>query len=225
MMIDREKIEQIVREVVRQLTLPDTNLSEADKPSLLVVGDTSFVEPKLLLKLKAGWNLVNYDADEKAVLDRVDKVLFLHATQDLLVKGALGLFDTPESKLLSRCMMESVPASIIPTVYLQEHLFKTNPKNKAYVSHLEGYRDTLLKFGVKVETFESFIDEGRKRNPTAEGTVRDPKRKKLLTQRDVMDWEADEIELDPNTIITPLARDTARELGKDIKWLNQKGRG
>lgn len=222
-MIDSKMIEQIVLEVIKQLSSTDDTLIEASKPTLLLVGDISIIDPKLLLLMKTNWNAVSYNADEKAKLDKVNKVIFLHATQDLIAKGALGIFDTPESKLLSRCILESVPVSIIPTVYLQENLFNVNPKNRVYVSQLLGYKNTLLKFGVIVESFESFV--GNSKETISITSVKDPnmKKKKLLTQRDVQECQEVELVVDQSTIITPLARDTARELGKTIKVIESKG--
>ncbi|CAH2713793.1 hypothetical protein BACCIP111895_00947 [Neobacillus rhizosphaerae] len=216
-MIDRNWIEQIVLEVVKQLSSTAEKPLESSKPTLLVVGDTSFIDPKPLQLMKTKWNAVSCNADETVKLDMVDKVVFLHATQDLLVKGVLGIFDTPESKLLSRCILESVPVSIIPTVYLQEHLFNVNPKNRDYVSQLIGYKETLMKYGVEVESFEGFV--GNSAVTVSSDVAKDPifKKKKLLTQRDVRDCKEVELMVDPSTIITPLARDTARELGKTIK--------
>ncbi|WP_209121676.1 hypothetical protein [Alkalihalobacillus sp. BA299] len=219
-MIHRDMIEQIVREVVAQLSKEEKAGTEA-KPKLLVVGDTSFLEPKHLLLLQTRWIVVHYEGEKKVYVDLYDRVLFLHATQDLITKGALGIFDNTESKLLSRCFMESTPVSIIPTVYLQDHLFSSSPKNKAYVAQIQRYHQALLEFGAKVETLESFL-ETLTVKPKQEPLSRSAK-KKILTRRDVQDCKESVLKVDSNTIITPLAKDTAREMGIDIVELDLKG--
>lgn len=215
-MIDRKMVEQIVFEVIKQLSATEIK----PKPTLLLVGEPLYIEPTLLQKMNDHWNVLDAISFSGGELHKLDQVLFLHVTQDLLVKGALGLFDTDDSKLLSRCIMESIPVTLIPTAYLQEQLLEEKSTNKAYVQHLLGYKETLEKFGVKLETFESFIGD---RSEVQLSPVSDSQKKKLLTQRDVQDSKGNQILVDKNTIITPLAHDTARALGKSIKVIESKG--
>lgn len=220
-MVDRNLIEQIVLEVMKQLQLTSESPIQTNRPKLLVVGETSFVDPNYLLKLKTKWDTISFNDLEKTKLDHVNQVLFLHATQDLLAKGALGIIDTPESKLLARCLFETVPVSVIPTIYLQEQLFHKNPANQQYVLQLLKYKEQLVQFGVHVETLEGFLSKTEEDVILAATPIF--KKKTLLTKRDVQDCAEDELVVDKDTIITPLARDTARELGKIIKVMEAKG--
>lgn len=221
-MMTRQMIEQIVQEVIKQLVTNENHLNNHDKPKLLVIGETSFVEPHYLAKLKINWNIISDKESEKVKLNQVDQVLILHATQDLLVKGALGIFDTRESKLLSRCLLESIPVTIIPTVFLEEQLFNRNPINKPYVLQLLKYKEQLEKFGAYMETWENFLTKSEKPVVTIPpGYV--AAKKKLITQREIQDCKESIIVVDEDTIITPLARDKARELGKIIKVIEAKG--
>lgn len=222
-MIDREMIERIVGEVVARLSVEDTHLLAVEKPNLLVVGDISFAEPEQLSKLQAKWSISNYVGEEKVRLDHINHVLFMHATQDLLVKGALGIFDTPESKLLSRCLMESTPVTIVPTIYLEDRLFSESPNNKAYVTHLRGYIESLLLFGARVDNFERFVEVNNETTASSQKDKIGSKMKKILTRRDIQDCKENFIEVDSNTIMTPLARDTAKEMQIDIRILDSKG--
>jgi len=215
-MNDRKLVERIVYEVIKQLSGTETK----SKPTLLLVGEPLYIEPTLLQKMNNHWNVLDAESFSGKELHKLDQVLFLHVTQDLLAKGALGLFDTDDSKLLSRCIMEAIPVSLIPTAFLQEQLLEGKSKNKAYVQHLLGYKETLEKFGVKLETFESFMSDGTE---VKLSKVSDSRKKKLLTQRDIQESKEDKIVVDKNTIITPLARDTARALGKSIKVIESKG--
>lgn len=222
-MIDYNKIEQIVREVVAQLTVEEGNQQFDDKPILLVVGDPSFIDSEKAKQLQKSWKVVNYDQQDKLPLNQRTHVLFLHATQDLLAKGALGLCDTPESELLSRCLIESVQVSIIPTVFLQEHLDCQNPKNKVYLSQLQGYKETLRQFGANVETLDRFIEKVCEIPVSNKGEALKIHKKKLITRRDVKAYTGNYLVVDSHTIMTPLARDTAREMGINIKELYSEG--
>ncbi|WP_083402495.1 hypothetical protein [Bacillus sp. MUM 116] len=222
-MMDQEIIERIVLEVIKQLTASQGKLNNTAKQKLLVVGDPLLIEPKYLVKLESKWEIIYNNELEKVRSEHFDQVVFLHATQDLLAKGALGIFDTNESKLLSWCLLESIPVSIIPTVYLEKYLFNGNPKNMLYVSQLLEYKQRLVKFGANVETLESFVVGTEEVLETISAKSPISEKKKLLTQRDVQDCRDDELVVDKQTIITPLARDTAREMGKRIKVIESKG--
>ncbi|MGM0900635.1 MAG: hypothetical protein ACQEXB_05935 [Bacillota bacterium] len=222
-MINREMIEQIVREVVQQLAQKDRDIEDQDKSKLLVVGDTSFIEQAALLQLQKLWDVVQYDVESKVRLDSYKHVLFLHTTQDLLVKGALGIIDTPECKLLSRCLIESCPVTLIPTVYLQDQLLSESPKNKAYIIQLQRYQQTILEYGGCIETFERFIAATIQSEGPKQESVPESSKKRILTRRDIQDCTEKFLKVDSNTIITPLAKDTARELGVDIIEFDSKG--
>jgi hypothetical protein len=214
-MIDRRMIEQIVNEVIKQLSLNEIK----QKPSLLVFGELLYLESKLLVEMQEKWNIQDSNSFSEKDIHKLDQVIFLHVTQDLLAKGALGIFDTNESKWLARCMLESIPVLLIPTVYLQEQLFEVKSKNTAYVEHLLGYKEILGRFGVEIGTLEGFVSKGQAA-PLAEPA---PLIKKLLTQKDVEDSKHALIVVDKATIITPLARDKARAMGKNIKVIESKG--
>ncbi|MCM3568523.1 hypothetical protein [Neobacillus mesonae] len=221
-MITRQMIEQIVQEVIKQLAANENHQDSHDKPKLLVIGETSFVEPDYLAKMKTKWDIISDNESEKVKWDQVDQVLILHATQDLLVKGALGIFDTRESKLLSCCLLESIPVTMIPTVFLEKQLFNRTTLNKPYVLQLQKYKEQLENFGACVETWGNFLTKSEKAAvPDQEESITE--KKKLISQRDIQDYKESIIVVDKDTIITPLARDTARELGKSIKVIEVKG--
>ncbi|WP_394137970.1 hypothetical protein [Cytobacillus oceanisediminis] len=216
-MIDRPMIEQIVAEVVKRLVDADSPPSRKPKHNLLVVGETASLDPDLLKKMNAQWNIIHFETLEEAELHTVMKVVFLEASQDLIVKGALGICDTLESDLLGACILEYVPVTLIPRGYLFNILSgdKKNA-NQEYVSQLLDYKERLLKFGVSVNTLEGFAGSEKVHRDKFEV-------KKLITQRDVQDCKSDQMVVDKHTIITPLARDTARELGKSITVMETKG--
>ncbi|MEK3854414.1 hypothetical protein [Cytobacillus sp. FSL H8-0458] len=215
-MIDRHIIEQIVEEVVKNLLGAKSAPNRKMKHNLLAVGDLKQINPALLEVLEANWNVLPYDSSENPQLHTVMKVIFLDASQDLFVKGALGICDTPESELLSACIVDYVPVTLIPKTNLYKILNGEKKTNGDYFSSLMEYKEKLLKFGVEINSLEAFA--------APMPIISDqPDAKKLITQRDVQECKKNEILADKETIITPLARDTARELGKSIIVMDTKG--
>ncbi|MEL3971946.1 hypothetical protein AAEO50_06625 [Rossellomorea oryzaecorticis] len=213
-MIDRELVEQIVIEVLKTLNLSEIQPENHSNANLLMIGDKSRLEPDHLSRMESRWNLISCESLEQAELHTAERVMFLDAPQDLIVKGALGIGDTPESELLSRCILEYVPVTIIPKTHLNKHLFNEYQQNSEYIKQLNSYTKLLLKFGVKVEALNSFL--GEKNEEKKQSSLLNGKSKQLLTQRDIQDHKEEEVQVTKQTIITPLARDAARELGKRI---------
>lgn len=85
-------------------------------------------------------------------------------------------------------------------------------EDSIYRSHLLTYKKQLESFGVKFRSLASFtearVDEERANCLAFEG--------KLLTEQGVKDSREASILIAPSTIVTPLARDAARDLGKAI---------
>ena len=69
---------------------------------------------------------------------------------------------------------------------------------------------------MKIQSFERFLQSGLNRHSLSFT-------ERVLTQRRVKLVEEEKITVSPKTIITPLARDTARELGKEICVIDVEG--
>jgi hypothetical protein len=215
-MIDRGLIEKVVAEVLTKLTSFD-NLS-LPKPNLLVVGDYSKVDSIYQEQIHSKWNIVHYHSIEDRKVHFPKRVLFLEGDQDLVVKGALGISDTSETELLAWSLLQSIPVSLIPLDYLHTILLEDDQAKSEYISQLKSYKDRLVKFGVSVESLDSFSNENihfPKELPSG--------KRKLLTQRDVQSHKGMRLDIDQGTIVTPLARDTARERGMTIHIVESKG--
>ncbi|MFY2158242.1 hypothetical protein ACOSZF_21830 [Cytobacillus firmus] len=215
-MIDRQLIEQIVEEVVKNLLGAKSAPNSTIKHNILAVGDLGKVDSNILKVLEENWNVLPYDFSEEAQLHTVMKVIFLDASQDLFVKGALGICDTPESELLSACIVDYVPVTLFPKKNLYKILNGEKKTNGEYFSTLMEYKEKLLKFGVEINSLGDF-DAPKPINTGKLDSM------KLITQRDIQNCKMNEIFADKQTIITPLARDTARELGKSIVVMDTKG--
>jgi hypothetical protein len=211
-------IEQIVVEVLKRLDKSDKQHLNV-KPKLLIVKEAAAIDPIQIKKLETSWTLV-YSDDQKENLPKdIQGILFAEAKQDLLVKGALGITDTLESYLLAEALLEGISVSLIPSVTLGNVLLSSNQKkrvNNKYAAHLIAYKNTLESFGVKIQSFERFLQSGLNRHSLSFT-------ERVLTQRHVKLVEEEKITVSPKTIITPLARDTARELGKEICVIDVEG--
>ena len=202
-MINRDIVEQIVFEVLKRLESSPLN----EKPKLLVINPE---EGPIMKKLERQWTIIKPSSNLTEI--PVD-VLFFNVNQDLLVKAALGITDTPESELFSDVMIRGCKVTFILSEQLEWLLTKERNEtaNIEYVNHILKYKEKIESFGVnlKVEPTLS-LDKGptKLESPTFQG--------KLLTQRDVQSYKEENIVIEKSTIVTPLARDSARELGKRI---------
>jgi hypothetical protein len=222
-MIDHKLIERVVAEVLKQLTLSDKKTLEKSQPHLLVVGDHSRLDSNVLQTIESKWHIISYHSYEDISIHTPKKVLFLEASQDLIVKGALGISDTSESELLARCLLEKIPVTLIPATYLSSYLLDDIHHNTEYISQLRSYKERLVKFGISVESLVSFIEQSITNDLNNHSQEQRTKKRKLLTQRDVQFYKGNQIHIDHQTIITPLARDTAREKGITINVMDVKG--
>ncbi|WP_027416103.1 hypothetical protein [Aneurinibacillus terranovensis] len=228
--IEREAIEIIVREVLSRVL---EKSSEGVKPVLLLLGGRNTTKEDLdraCTQLQAKWRVIEgsaFEQDSLPLLNGTDHVLFLDAGQDLMIRGALGLTDTGESQVLADALLRGISVTMVPCCFLQWLCGKPEAslfeKGSRYRNHIYKHKEQLVSFGVHfVEDIGDLLNIEREEKQekaaesqlTAEKTVRFAER--LLTQRDVQLAEAVGIIVSHTTIITPLARDTARERGITI---------
>jgi hypothetical protein len=246
-MIDRNLVESIVIEVIRALEKEQEAETASVLPKLLIIGDASWISEDTLKKLKQNWE-VSYSRQPKAKeCESADHFFFFNASQDFIVKGALGIADTQDTILLSHLLLVGKKVTISPEKGLSGYLKQSIGQSSRYVVQLKKYVEKLVEFGAEIEAIEDFAKKQPGMNEaysktnssgtgltgkTSPGTLdarskgivehsSNPgnsgiKKKKLLTQRDVQDSQATEIIVCKSTIITPSARDAAKELGKSI---------
>jgi hypothetical protein len=244
-MIDRKLVESIVFEVIRALEKEQAPKTVSNQRKLLIIGDASRTSEKTLEKLKSEWEISYSSKPGAEECDSADHFVFFHASQDLMVKGALGISDTPETVLLSHCLLAGKNVTISPDESLARHLKQSAGQVSGYAKQLFKYKEQLIGYGVKVESIEDFALGSRNGSKPAAASAGDGlagissdgslyswlqgtqdgspnaaavkrEKKKLLTQRDVQDAKSAEIIVCKSTIITPSARDAAKELGKSI---------
>ncbi|MDQ0338726.1 hypothetical protein J2S00_001512 [Caldalkalibacillus uzonensis] len=216
----RQLIEEIAREVVRRVCSP---------PRLLMVYNND-ANPEDLDLAKAAlqhkWQVELHTADAAPddTLTSVHMVYFFHMDQDFIVRGALGLTDTVGAAVLAQALQSDIPVFIQVAPSL-EWMFAAHDERDSLSTGAKRYRDyllqqvrTLLDFGV---TFGTLADLAKLKPGDRQGNQAIWHfTGQLLTQRALQETEAKTIVVSPSVIITPLARDTARERG--IKLLVSK---
>jgi len=202
-MIDRDYIQQIVIQVLRSMHLPPLYVLKAP-------------EDVDMERLQERWNVIDA-AQGAAVPEGVREAAFLGVTQNVFVKAALGLSDEPACDILSRHLRQGTRVYMVPEkefAWILDLQPRKHP-NPEYAALFAGYKKSLERFGARVVPWTDLVTPMP--NGPAVGTARaGVVNGKLLTEFDVKQCPDDVIYISPSTIVTPLARDAAKELGKRI---------
>ena len=213
-MMDPKLIESIVKQVMAKLETEGNNT----QPNLLVITYPGLDIEQEISLLKQDWNIVLADKVEGNLFSGIDQAVFLNIDQDTLVRAALGLTDSPNSKLFVQLIMNEIPIMFIPDASLSQ-LLQMDEKNhqySLYIKKLRYYKETIEKFGVAIKS----IEELRLRNHAPINKLNEQSKtsKALISLEDIMNFSGVELVMHPGTIITPLAKDKARELGIQISF-------
>jgi len=212
--MDRKIIEEIVSEVLQKL-----NAASSEKKPLYVV-NAKKVSKKILEKLSAHWDVKHILTFPDERFPEIDHVLFLNGTLDLLAKGALGISDTFESELLSHFILKGATIDIVPHEqfsWLADGT-KQPPTNIEYAKTFMNYKAKLNRYGVQFVTLETFISTHSQTQIEQKAPqYKINYHKKLLAQADIEQTPNNPIVISKTTIVTPLARDRAREMGITIR--------
>ncbi|MFE8700874.1 hypothetical protein ACFYKX_09625 [Cytobacillus sp. FJAT-54145] len=203
-MMDSKMIETIVKEVISQLE----GIGHSVKPKLLVVSKEEGMEGEINVLLK-DWEIVRVHNQSKISFNDIQQALFLNVHQDALARMAAGFTDTHESKLFADLIYHEMPITMTLEASLQK-LLDVNGKTHRYPNYIKKivtFKETVEGFGVNfqsVNTLKAF-------------KMQDSQiLKKLITQEDIENLVGKRLTVKPRTIITPLAKDKARELGIEI---------
>lgn len=212
-MIDSRMIERIVREVLNKLEMEPVRT----KPELHVISKNIHDQSTEICKLSAYWNVVHVDLTGSLSSTEVQQAVFLHLDQDTLARIALGFSDTPESKLFAQLISEEVGILVVLDPLLEKLLQAdvSGHRYPEYVKKIRGYKESVEKFGVSFKRLEEL--KPIELNPTND-TKQTQGAKKLITQEDIENYWGDQMILKQGTIITPLAKDKARERGIEISF-------
>lgn len=190
-------IEDIVQEVISRLGKSRSYLNHSSLPLLYV----NQADSETIQTLENFWN-VTEDPNES-----VDHALFYETSQSLLVKGAIGLADDQDSKILAKFLLGGKTVWMIP-VKEMDWLLLSNINHTPYKGNLLAHKKKLEEFGVEFTSLNKFTMPNKDLEISSFT--------KLLTEEIVKDSSEKNIFIGRTTIVTPLARDIAKELGKVI---------
>jgi hypothetical protein len=222
-MNNHQKVEEIVTEVLQRMEL----LHKGKNPQLLVIHQQSEISRAQIEELKRHWNIVEMTSGSSQIPLAVQRAVFLEVNQDLLVKGAIGITDSPDSLLFSKLMFQGCQVDFVPDNLLWWSLNLDIDKqvNKKYISKLLHYQTQLQDFGVQIRPLKYIIPKEEEESMSS--AIKEPIDffEKLLTKGLIEEWKHSLIRVQPNTIITPLALDMAKEMGITICRSESKGEG
>ena len=159
----------------------------------------------LISKLQDYWQIEVLSFVDNSLYEKADfqHLAFLDVSQDLLARGALGLTDTPGSNLLAKAFQRGCPVLFELSAEL-EWLVKN--ENEAMLDRVNRYRTQLLKYKYLLIEFGVWFGGIESLRPFQ--LLYD---RRILTEKDIQNIEYPEVRVSSNTIITSLAKDTARE--------------
>jgi hypothetical protein len=236
--IDREIIERVVMEVLQRLGSREEGEPILGKPGLLIVCDSTFEKKALeaiTMSLQDKWNIYQADTDsaEKiSITTDIKRILFLNVGQDFIVRGALGLTDTNANQLLADVLLRGLPVTLVPCSSLKWLLHPEAgeavlPETAMrYRRYIRERAEALASFGASIGTITDLLllEEGVSVQAAEEPASTKEEavfQGKLLTQREVQQVSAPVLLVSRSTVITPLARDTARDKGIVLRMEEQ----
>ncbi|RSK55197.1 hypothetical protein [Bacillus canaveralius] len=218
-MTNQYDVEEIVIAVLRRM-----ESAKQKKQQLLVIAKDLQQHKEQIEELKSHWDVIERQPGSSDIPCSTCQAVFLDVNQDLLVKGALGIIDTPESLLFSKLMSQGFHVYFVPNNSLSWILkpHDNQTVNKKYMTQLLDYHQRLQDFAVHFYPLKSIIPEEKEQlSRSSDGKQFINFDEKLLTKEIIDRWKEDCIHVHRDTIITPLARDTAKE--KDIKIIDGRG--
>jgi len=217
MQVDPKFVEMLVREVLKQLGTQSPCPKIVTKPNIFVV---NIPNDETITWMKSQWNVLNEKGDSLADTPAFQEAVFFQVRQNLIVKGALGLADDRESQVLAELLLKGKTVTMVSAPDM-EWLVKKVEKVETtsyYHQQLRAYKIKLESFGVRFVFLEQFLNKkyhAQAHTISGEENL-DIFPHKLLTEQGVKDHKDIEIYIRKSTIVTPLARDMAKELGKTI---------
>jgi len=218
-------IKKIVEDVLQQINGETRNLSPS-KPRILVVHPATKSSKEQVAELREWWEVEEADlasAFEEGISPLVSTAAFLEADSTLLAKGALGIADTVESQWLSHLLRQGVKTYLIPGQGLSSLLngHPSQVKNPPYAQLFINYRNVLSEFGVAIASVREMVQAELRDELPVDGSRENRFHGKLISQKIVQSWAAREIKVPRGSIITPLARDEARQKGIKITIMEE----
>lgn len=161
------------------------------------------------------------DLRNKDISKEIDIALVPTMTQNDIVKLALGIQDDISSSIMWKILWENKSLFIDLSKIIS---YLESGKNEYLKNMINEYIVKLEKMGVKRIISCNYANELIRKtnieheNIISENSIIDNTSKKVITEKDILKMKGDctKIILSKNTIITPLAYDTARNRGIEI---------
>ncbi|MCA0988654.1 hypothetical protein [Guptibacillus algicola] len=218
-MIDRTTIEKIVVDILKEQGFT----SRGAKPTLLVICSKE-PEAKTLATLQDYWEPIVINPNTDDLPSKVEEAVFLNVDQDLLVKSAIGITDTNMSFTFSELMMKGSRIYFELDTLLDRFINDSNvgTVTSYYREQLKQYYEKVVKYGVSFTKLEEIKPMNSPYHSPAHEDMRRYS-EKLLTQSIIESWDNEEIIISNDTIVTPMARDAARERSILIRKQESQG--
>ncbi|KRF13532.1 hypothetical protein [Paenibacillus sp. Soil787] len=229
--LDKSVIELIVREVIKNLQAVEQE-KVYQKSSLLLVHEENHDKEevaKIAASLQAKWHVIpmSFRSPEllSAMID-IKHVVFMDINQDILIRGALGFTGSAPCELLASILHYGIPVTLVPTRSLEWILHSEDSEDQLpeparhYRQHIRMHKDMLVSFGASFAGLSGLqIAPGANGSTDYHNGVNNKTLyfdHKVLTQRDVQVADVTTILVSRLTLVTPLARDTAKDKGVTI---------
>lgn len=212
-MINEELINNIVALVLQQMN------ENNDKKNTLYIYKEEGILKKYndLLRSVEKYANIHYFSDIDEILTSNVNVVFLDVDQDLFVKSAIGIVDSNKLRLIADLISDHVNVVYVLDNKLIKCLGENSDElsNTVYAEYLRNYKDILESFNVSIKTPEKFISFVKSLNNDSvamETTFQD----NLLTYEKIKSYKGEKIYINKSTLVTPMARDFARDKGIKI---------
>lgn len=147
-------------------------------------------------------------------------------TMNTAAKIALGIADNLTTNIVQKFIMEGLPIIASKDACNPEHNYRIKAGRKitprSYIHMFQDYYKRLGDFGLKLvnasELQEAVIDYQRSQCNTQNKEIEQTGRKKVVTRKDIMraKEEGNVLDVQANSVITPLAIETADTIGVKI---------
>lgn len=143
-------------------------------------------------------------------------LLFMpNITMNTLSKVCSGMIDSFASNILWTFLYKS--KEVIIDFHSVRNYLGERPSSKEIEDMIEEKVSTILKMGAQeLENELEIFQEEEEEVIIPPASKEEDSSRKLITQNDIVEYKKKKMILSKNTIITPLARDTARELNIEI---------
>ncbi|TSI11484.1 hypothetical protein [Lysinibacillus sp. BW-2-10] len=195
-------ISQTVKKVVANYVFHETKL--------LVIHPNSLTSRNKIERLRKSFHIHEWQGEPiDELLDCYDFIVFLEVDQSFIVNSAQGIIHTPAAKLLSQFIIRDVATVLVPNDEFLTYVIRST-SNRPYISMLRGYVENLRQYGCTICEFSN-VKNLTHRNPSIN-------EKELITESTIKEYKNSILTISENTIITPLALDTAKQKGITIKY-------